>query len=402
MEKTIIEIKIISDIITENIIKNKIRSACIPISIVFSKILDDRGIKNIFNRGYINIHEKYSMWHCWISIDNIIHDIAYDSYKYLLPDIYTNNIVYSKDPLFEVIDEDNFDDINIKNINNKIIDHYELFPNDDIFIFMENIVPFIKETKKFINDIYHIFKINNIEIIHQKKIYSYIQQDKKTLFMCKDTVMDTDNELMKINTDILPSNYIDINDVKILLDIQEYKCYICKEKVKIDYKPGCKYQFTLDRINSDNPHLKGNCLIACWYCNCIDFNSQRNCKEKCCPDKSKDLRRKEDVPDNKINKINKKYNKLVNGDYSPYDEWNDIDVNNVQHEFDKETEGYKLIGSDKEIRESMKCMKIANDQKMESYYPGYKNMSRRERKNLTPPNDFEFEDEIWGAESPFY
>jgi hypothetical protein len=239
--------------------------------------------------------------------------------------------------------------------------------------------------------------------IIKKKIISYIQQDKNTLSMCKDTVINTDNELENINTDRLPSNYIDINDVRILLDIQKYKCYICNEKVKTDYKPGCKYQFTLDRINSDNPHLKGNCLIACWYCNCIDYNCKPNCKEKCCPDKSKDLKRKEDVSDKNINKIIKKYNELVDGDYSSYDDWCDVDPNNIELEFDEESGGNLVKGSCKEVLEYMKNMKKIDDEKMESYYPGYKNMSRGQRKNLTPPNEFDYEDERWGAPGyPWY
>lgn len=114
------------------------------------------------------------------------------------------------------------------------------------------------------------------------KIKAYIYQDCETLGM---------NEECKKGQN-LPINYIDINDVEALLKIQENKCYICKENVLVNYISGCKNQFTLDRINSKNPHLKGNILIACWYCNCRDFNRQVNCKNKCCIDKSVTLRKK--------------------------------------------------------------------------------------------------------------
>jgi hypothetical protein len=145
------------------------------------------------------------------------------------------------------------------------------------------------------------------------KIKSYIYQDCETIGM---------NEECK-NGKNLPINYIDINDVVSLLKIQENKCYICKENVLVNYIPGCKNQFTLDRINSKNPHLKGNILIACWYCNCFDFNQQVNCKNKCCNDKLVTLRKKKDVSKSEIDILICEYNKAVNGNYSPFDDYKD-------------------------------------------------------------------------------
>ena len=97
------------------------------------------------------------------------------------------------------------------------------------------------------------------------KINSYVYQDCDTLGM---------NEECKKGKN-LPINYIDINDVEVLLRIQNNKCYICKEQVLVNYTSGCKNQFTLDRINGKNPHLKGNILIACWYCNCRNYNGKK-------------------------------------------------------------------------------------------------------------------------------
>ena len=103
----------------------------------------------------------------------------------------------------------------------------------------------------------------------ESKIKRYIIQDCDSPLKMNETCRRGEN---------IPTNYVDINDVVALLKIQENKCYICKDPVIINYNAGCKNQFTLDRINSKNPHLKGNVLIACWFCNCRDFNQQMKCK----------------------------------------------------------------------------------------------------------------------------
>ena len=123
----------------------------------------------------------------------------------------------------------------------------------------------------------------------------------------------------------LPNNYIDINDVIELYRIQDGKCYICNENMLFEYKPYCKNQFTLDRINNENLHLKGNVLIACYYCNCNRATwggkLSRTCKHKCCKSKSNDIKctPSKDI----INKFLSQYNKNTDGDYSPNDNWID-------------------------------------------------------------------------------
>ena len=136
----------------------------------------------------------------------------------------------------------------------------------------------------------------------EKKLKSYIKQDKNNVDI---------HPHHKLDYDVLPSNYIDVNDVEILLKIQDGKCYICKENVIINYKPGCKNQFSLDRINGRKPHFKGNVLIACWYCNCRGYNCQPNCKYNCCRDKSPDLRAKFEVKDKEVNQIIEEYNRSI-------------------------------------------------------------------------------------------
>ena len=200
------------------------------------------------------------------------------------------------------------------------------------------------------------------------KIKVYIDQDCKTLGM---------NEACKKGEN-LPINYIDIHDVEALLKIQENKCYICKETVLVNYISGCKNQFTLDRINSKNPHLKGNILISCWYCNCRDFNRQVNCKNKCCIDKSVTLRKKKDVPNSEIDLLIGEYNKALIGKYSPFDDYRDYDYIWTKT-YDEESGGYKrIMSSKKAARDYFDLME--QEQKMsepDKYY-----LSRRERKNI--------------------
>jgi hypothetical protein len=160
------------------------------------------------------------------------------------------------------------------------------------------------------------------------KIKEYISQDCDSLGMNKECKKGKN----------LPTNYIDTNDVEALLKIQQNKCYICKETVLVDYIPGCKNQFTLARINNKNPHLKGNILISCWYCNCFHYNKQVNCKNNCCNNKLCTLRKKEDVSNSEIDMLIYDYNKFVNGNYSPFDDYIDYDYL-ASEKYDEETGG---------------------------------------------------------------
>ena len=83
-----------------------------------------------------------------------------------------------------------------------------------------------------------------MEKIISKKINSYRQQDLK-----------------KFDDKDIKYNYITIDDVLLLKDIQKDKCYLCNDELKYIYKTNCKYQFTLDRIDNNKPHLKDNVLL---------------------------------------------------------------------------------------------------------------------------------------------
>jgi hypothetical protein len=95
---------------------------------------------------------------------------------------------------------------------------------------------------------------------------------------------------------------VSLDDIKELLNKQQFKCYICNDEVKTtNWTSFCCYQFSIDRIDDNKPHDRNNILISCYYCNCRqypDFNQHNKlCKEKCHIDK------KENIPlKNSINK----------------------------------------------------------------------------------------------------
>ena len=149
----------------------------------------------------------------------------------------------------------------------------------------------------------------------KKKIYSYAGDDQKG---------GRAEFIKRGRSSSIPPNYIDIKDIKILLEIQNHKCYICHDPLKLDWKPRCNYHITLDRINEKNCHLKGNILLACYYCNCR-CRKGRRCNEKCCKDKSDDIRKKKDVPENEILELLAIYNEKVGGNYGPNDSFKDYE-----------------------------------------------------------------------------
>ena len=165
-------------------------------------------------------------------------------------------------------------------------------------------------------------KLKEKEKVIEKKIKSYITQDNKRFELHWSTSL-TDRTTSRSTCHPLPSNYVDVDYVKTLLDIQSNKCYICKEDVKILYNSNCKNQFTLDRINNKNPHLKGNVLVACHYCNCREFglNPKTCSKESCCPDKPDNVRSKSEVTEEEWFNIISKCNDVYKDNYWPSDEW---------------------------------------------------------------------------------
>lgn len=166
-------------------------------------------------------------------------------------------------------------------------------------------------------------KLKEKEKIIEKKIKSYITQDNNKFGFTHWSTSLTGRTTSLSTCRPLPAEYVDVDYVKTLLDIQSNKCYICKEDVKILYKPNCKNQFTLDRINNKNPHFKGNVLVACHYCNCREFglNPKTCSKESCCPDKPDNVRSKSEVTEEEWFNIISKCNDVYKDNYWPSDEW---------------------------------------------------------------------------------
>lgn len=64
------------------------------------------------------------------------------------------------------------------------------------------------------------------------------------------------------------ADYFTVADFKELLAEQEYSCAVCGELVSLTWKKaGDESQFTLDRLDNDLAHVKGNCVVSCLGCN---------------------------------------------------------------------------------------------------------------------------------------
>lgn len=114
----------------------------------------------------------------------------------------------------------------------------------------------------------------------------------------------------------ITDNYININDVRKLLTVQDYKCYICCDTVLTSWVSFCLYQMTLDRIDNSLPHDKYNVLISCYSCNCHENlnHSQATyklCKNKCHTIKREKIRTRYQVPMEEIQSILEKYKNIV-------------------------------------------------------------------------------------------
>ncbi len=81
-----------------------------------------------------------------------------------------------------------------------------------------------------------------------KKLHGYKSQDKK----------------IEIYSDY---HFIKEEKVKELLELCDYTCYYCKEKVLMEYEKRDKKQWTLDRKDNTMGHNKDNVLISCLACN---------------------------------------------------------------------------------------------------------------------------------------
>lgn len=77
-------------------------------------------------------------------------------------------------------------------------------------------------------------------------------------------------------------------DILLLLEKADYCCYVCNERVLMNFAPSCCYQFSIDRIDESRSHDRDNILISCYYCNCADHPKYMSVDKICprCPDES--------------------------------------------------------------------------------------------------------------------
>lgn len=76
---------------------------------------------------------------------------------------------------------------------------------------------------------------------------------------------------------------IDYECVNRLLELQNYKCYMCSDKlITHSYVPYCCYKFSIDRFHDNKPHDKNNIGISCYFCNCVNhYSYDKKIKTKC-------------------------------------------------------------------------------------------------------------------------
>ena len=131
----------------------------------------------------------------------------------------------------------------------------------------------------------------------------YCFENKSTNNLNKNIIHKINNHKAYDKRRFNAENNINLDNIMELIRKQNNKCYICDEDViLINWKPYCCYQFSIDRINDNEPHNINNVLISCYYCNCRHYPKfdQHNkvCRSKCHKEEKKIINK---------NEINKKY-----------------------------------------------------------------------------------------------
>jgi hypothetical protein len=94
-----------------------------------------------------------------------------------------------------------------------------------------------------------VVKEGELELKMERKIAGYKVQDAKAGRLFEE------------------ANYVSVEYFKSLLDEQDHRCYMCAELVSLVWKDKDPSQFTLDRLDNDLAHVKGNCVVSCLGCN---------------------------------------------------------------------------------------------------------------------------------------
>ena len=121
---------------------------------------------------------------------------------------------------------------------------------------------------------------NKVKITEYKKKYDIDNKDKKKeynkqyheLYSIK--LKSIEGIKHKLNSckekDILKNREFNIDEdyVKEILEQQQYKCANCNIQVKMKWTENKdEEQYSINRINNQIGHIKGNCNITCWGCN---------------------------------------------------------------------------------------------------------------------------------------
>ena len=95
-----------------------------------------------------------------------------------------------------------------------------------------------------------VVKEGELEIKMERKLAGYKAQDAKA------------------GRPFEEADYVSVDDFKLLLEEQDYRCAVCAEVMALVWKDAKdNTQFTLDRLDNALAHVKGNCAVSCLGCN---------------------------------------------------------------------------------------------------------------------------------------
>ena len=112
---------------------------------------------------------------------------------------------------------------------------------------------------------------------HKQKVYqkAYYEENREKVLQ-KQKVYQKTNGAIKFKLknckekDIIFSREFDIDEdyVILLLQKQNNTCENCKKAIKLEWtEPRDPLQFSINRIDNNLGHIKGNCNVLCWGCN---------------------------------------------------------------------------------------------------------------------------------------
>ncbi len=140
-----IKINIVKNIICDYFFKNDLKNSCLAQSYILYKWMLLNNIDAKLIKGYIIDDINKTYWgHFWVENNNIIHDIATDTYLlYYDINLYDNIMKHRKLSIlipstYKCLDNDNFENIRNKNYINCINDNFLIDVKQNATIFVYN------------------------------------------------------------------------------------------------------------------------------------------------------------------------------------------------------------------------------------------------------------------------